>query len=209
MGYWLPGLYLTVILLFRYSNIDNLDPHKIVSLFQGVNIYSFLLFILIGIMSGYVSLPIAHFLFKPFVDRSLKRNKEVQGLLSIRKEVSKSVVEHQPDSNAFFASLKADDKLKNLFGKYIIYLRAEVDQSQYYKALIPRHNSLRLFHENLTLIFFLSSFLFWSWGVWWSVACVVLMLFNFFAALYDTKKWEIRRQCLAIIALLKEYEPSK
>jgi hypothetical protein len=204
LGYWLPGLCLTMILLFRYSNIENLDPQKIVVVFKDVNLYSFLLFILFGILSGYISLPIAHFLFKPFAKWSLGHNKDVQGLLSIRKQLSNSVVDQHPFSNPFFVSLMSDEHLKSLFGKYIHYLRAEVDQSEYYKALIPRHNSLRLFHENLTLISFVSIFLFWSWGLWWSAASVILMIFNFAAALYDTKKWETRRQCLAIIALLKE-----
>jgi hypothetical protein len=209
LGYWLPGLYLTIILLFRYSNIDNLEPQRIIALFNGVNIYSFLLFILFGILSGYISLPIAHLLFMPFAKWSLKHNEGVQGLLSIRKQLSKSLVDQKLSSDLFFAELKADENLKSLFGKYILYLRAEVDQSEYYKALIPRHNSLRLFHENVTLIFLVSGFLFWSWGLWWSIICFVLMFFNCFAALYNTKKWEVRRQCLAIIALLKQNETSK
>lgn len=145
----------------------------------------------------------------PFAKWSLRRDGDIQGLLAIRKELSKSVVDQQIFSNPFYATLKSDENLKRLFGKYILYLRAEVDQSEYYKALIPRHNSLRLFHENLTLIFFVSIFLFWSWGLWWSITCIVLMLFNLFAALYDTKKWEVRRQCLAIISLIKENETLK
>ena len=230
LAYWLPGAYLLWVvnkLLGHIPSIGVIDARSLTA-FQLSST------IALAVLAGYMSFPFGHWsveifhilmrrMFRPFTNPLTR--------WLFEEEIEKDVLRHIRDHGATDAvtekifkemmesaqsSLHTESasepispaSIRKIFAKHITYTYAQDRYPDLYKTLVPRHYSLKLFHENLTGIsiagFFWSISLWSSKGLEFPLVLAGLAGLNCCAAVYYSRKRQIAIQCLVIVARAKE-----
>lgn len=196
-AYWLPGILFTSLLIFRFvPKPQDLDLNTFFSIID-LNIYSFFFLIVMASVVGYLTIPFAHFFFKIVLKVYRWKNKSLDDFVKFKNKLSeiyfKSIWPGEKDIS---------EKELKIFSKNVWSLFAQSEFNQLYLNMIPRFNAMRLFYENLTIIFLISGIMYFQLNTLVSSSFFILSIMNLFFAIYVTQKWEMRRNSFVIIVLL-------
>lgn len=208
LGYWLPGVYFTFSLFFRFSQIDMLTFPLFVTLTKDLNLFNFMLLVFFAMLSGYLSGFLSSGIFSSAIDTFLERNKLIKHHAALQSEVFAHHLSVRTGESSY-DFIKGKPHLARMLRTVMAEESAWLNPHS--RSRLERLNSFRLLSQNMCLQFVISALIFSSWGNEWTIAFALLAVFAMLFAYKYRKGFLTRKRAFAITNSLlrsKEADPS-